>query len=264
MSDERRSLILTKAVEVFAAYGFRRASMADIAAAAGLSRPALYQYFANKTEIFRAGAAKAHEDALSAAQSATREAAPLSAQLGEMLVAYKGVAFAILADTPHGRELIDMHDALAEDISRDATEQAAAYFATVLTPHAAAGRDVGRLARLLIAAAWAAAERAESREMFEADMRALQVAKSRLDLSGVFSGDVSGVTWNGNHRKPIIARIPIMTLTISKVARMVQRVKKFRQVLLGGNIFSGHKDHVSHPLVATLQIGIVARLSSLK
>ncbi|MEO1613491.1 MAG: helix-turn-helix domain-containing protein, partial [Pseudomonadota bacterium] len=54
MSD-RRARILESAVGVFGRYGFKRCSMEDIAEAAGMSRPALYQHFKNKTEIFRAG-----------------------------------------------------------------------------------------------------------------------------------------------------------------------------------------------------------------
>jgi len=39
--------------DVFAEHGFRRTSMAMIAEAVGLSRPALYQYFDNREDVFR-------------------------------------------------------------------------------------------------------------------------------------------------------------------------------------------------------------------
>jgi AcrR family transcriptional regulator len=38
MSDERRAALLAAAAEVFARYGYRKASMDDVARAAGLSR----------------------------------------------------------------------------------------------------------------------------------------------------------------------------------------------------------------------------------
>ena len=54
LDDGKRGAILKAAFEVFITYGFRKTSMDDIARAAGMSRPGLYQLFANKTDIFRA------------------------------------------------------------------------------------------------------------------------------------------------------------------------------------------------------------------
>lgn len=42
------------AIDTFARYGFRRATMGDIATAAGVSRPTLYARFANKDELLSA------------------------------------------------------------------------------------------------------------------------------------------------------------------------------------------------------------------
>lgn len=52
MSDEKKNRILTAARSVFLRYGFKRVNMADLAEAAGVSRPALYILFRNKEEIF--------------------------------------------------------------------------------------------------------------------------------------------------------------------------------------------------------------------
>jgi AcrR family transcriptional regulator len=57
LSDERRDRFLGAAIACFARYGFRRTSMGSIAEAADVSRPALYQYFTNKDDIFRAAVA---------------------------------------------------------------------------------------------------------------------------------------------------------------------------------------------------------------
>lgn len=51
---DRRSVIVEKALEVFAQKGFHAANFLEIARACGLSRTVLYQYFSNKDEIFRA------------------------------------------------------------------------------------------------------------------------------------------------------------------------------------------------------------------
>ncbi len=50
----RRERILAVALEVFGRYGFRRASMDEIARAADISRQGLYLHFANKDALFRA------------------------------------------------------------------------------------------------------------------------------------------------------------------------------------------------------------------
>jgi AcrR family transcriptional regulator len=53
--EARRAAIQKAAIEEFASHGLRRTSMADIARAAGISRPALYQYFRDKDEVIASG-----------------------------------------------------------------------------------------------------------------------------------------------------------------------------------------------------------------
>lgn len=50
----RRDHLLDAALGVFVRHGYRKASMDDIAHAAGMSRPGLYFHFATKEELFRA------------------------------------------------------------------------------------------------------------------------------------------------------------------------------------------------------------------
>ena len=50
---QRQDAILDAAFGVFAAYGYRRTTMEDIARACGMSRTALYLHFRNKDDIFR-------------------------------------------------------------------------------------------------------------------------------------------------------------------------------------------------------------------
>lgn len=53
------------AIDTFARYGFRRATMGDIATAAGVSRPTLYARFANKDELLSAAIKTVGAQALS-------------------------------------------------------------------------------------------------------------------------------------------------------------------------------------------------------
>lgn len=50
--DERRAQLLVAAQEVFVAYGYHGAAMDDIARAAQVSKPVLYQHFSSKRELY--------------------------------------------------------------------------------------------------------------------------------------------------------------------------------------------------------------------
>ncbi len=50
----RRAQLLTAALEVFAAQGYHAAAMDEIASAAGVSKPVLYQHFPGKLELYLA------------------------------------------------------------------------------------------------------------------------------------------------------------------------------------------------------------------
>ena len=50
--DPQRRAIHAAAIAQFSEQGFAATSMANIADAAGMSRPALYQYFRNKGDIY--------------------------------------------------------------------------------------------------------------------------------------------------------------------------------------------------------------------
>ena len=49
--DQRKKEILREAVQVFSEKGYEATTLADIAKAAGIARPTLYQYFRNKHQI---------------------------------------------------------------------------------------------------------------------------------------------------------------------------------------------------------------------
>ena len=51
-ADQRRRQLLDIACGVFAQYGFHASAMDDIAAAAGVTKPVLYQHFASKRALF--------------------------------------------------------------------------------------------------------------------------------------------------------------------------------------------------------------------
>jgi TetR/AcrR family transcriptional regulator of autoinduction and epiphytic fitness len=60
----RRERVLAVALEVFGRYGFRKASMDEIARSADMSRQGLYLHFANKDALFRAAVRQELDTAL--------------------------------------------------------------------------------------------------------------------------------------------------------------------------------------------------------
>lgn len=52
--DQRRSQLLDAAAQVFTSVGYHAAAMDDIAEAAGVSKPVLYQHFSSKMELYLA------------------------------------------------------------------------------------------------------------------------------------------------------------------------------------------------------------------
>ncbi|WP_070962957.1 TetR/AcrR family transcriptional regulator [Vibrio sonorensis] len=51
-AQETQLRIMSAAVAVFGQYGYKKTTMQDIADEAGLSRPAVYQYYKNKAAVF--------------------------------------------------------------------------------------------------------------------------------------------------------------------------------------------------------------------
>ena len=66
--DGRRQHVLDAALLIFARYGYRKASVEDVARAADISRPGLYLYFPSKQELFRAAVTYALDRDVAAAE----------------------------------------------------------------------------------------------------------------------------------------------------------------------------------------------------
>lgn len=89
--DARRARLLDAALLVFLRYGFRKASMDDIARAAQLSRQGLYLHFNSKEELLRATIEYALDSSLAAAHASLHDhAATLEARLVGAMDAWTG------------------------------------------------------------------------------------------------------------------------------------------------------------------------------
>jgi AcrR family transcriptional regulator len=119
---DRRSRILASARKAFLRFGFERASIADIAGGAGVSRTALYHYFPGKEEVLRAVVDELHAATLQASREALAEPKPIDALLIGLLETKFGRTLALLTESPHGAELVDATHRLVGPATRAADE----------------------------------------------------------------------------------------------------------------------------------------------
>lgn len=118
--EARLSAVRSAAMELFAQRGYDATSMGAIADAAGLSRPALYQHFANRDDIFRSALAEVLENANQAALAALAESGELTDRLDGYLQRCRGDVIGPLLGSPHGDELIEARGAAAQDVADEA------------------------------------------------------------------------------------------------------------------------------------------------
>jgi AcrR family transcriptional regulator len=126
---DRRRQLLGAALEIFAAKGFHRASMDEIADAAGVTKPVVYQHFRSKRALFHALVVDIGEQLEQAIRTSTDAAADPRAQAVAGFTAYlrfvsrHPAAFWVLFGSearrdPEFAEAVDgVEDALAETIA---------------------------------------------------------------------------------------------------------------------------------------------------
>jgi AcrR family transcriptional regulator len=106
---DKARLVLEKAPEVFRRYGFARTTMGDIAAAAGISRPALYLLFPNKKEVYGAVVKSTSEKSLQAIQEGLRDEWPLEKKLLYTLELSIGHAYDRVTANPGAEDLLSFN-----------------------------------------------------------------------------------------------------------------------------------------------------------
>jgi AcrR family transcriptional regulator len=122
-SDERggpqRRVIHAAAIAQFSEHGFAATSMADIANAAGMSRPALYQYFRNKRDIFASAFVALFDDHVDRALQALNGAGTTEQRLDGFLQRFEGDLWELMAASQHSEEIMSAKTAdTTEEIQR--------------------------------------------------------------------------------------------------------------------------------------------------
>jgi AcrR family transcriptional regulator len=178
---DRRTVILDSAFKVFMSYGFKRTTMADIADAAGISRPALYLEFKNKAAIYRAGFVDMLEKTFRAVDAELASDAPFPDQLIAALDAAIISPMRRIASMPHGAELFEVKQELADDIGEDWNTVLERTLERAIKRADAAGEitlpaatvSAGDLARLIVSTIEGLKKRVEDWNQAEADVSRL-------------------------------------------------------------------------------------------
>ena len=115
-SDDRRASILSAAFESFSNYGFRRTSMEDIAKAAGVSRPALYQNFSSKGDIFNGMVRQFLEQACLDMQDQLAQSVGVVEKLNGLFEIALLKPHRMIESLPHGDEILGLKAEFAQDV----------------------------------------------------------------------------------------------------------------------------------------------------
>lgn len=114
---------LDAAFDAFMRTGFAKTTMADIAAAAGVSRPTLYRSFATKEAVFLGVARRLHAATQQACRDAAEESdASLDRRLAAMSTAKLSAHIELVQSSPHGIDLLDLHQRIGGDLARAADD----------------------------------------------------------------------------------------------------------------------------------------------
>lgn len=113
-SAQRRDAILLAVIPIFGRYGFRRTSIEELAAAAGLSKQGLYLHFSSKEELFREAMNKYLNDGLVLVdRELARPGATLYSRLMGAMAAWFGRHLATFA--PGSFDVIEAGDRLSAE-----------------------------------------------------------------------------------------------------------------------------------------------------
>ena len=132
-----REKILDAAMEVFAQAGYRRASMDQVAEAAGLTRQTVYHYFSSKAELFRASVEALHEGAHEAEAEAGLAAEKAGASLADILSACVDARFRYivecLEETSQPEELLSERQTQTRDLIQNFQDQNVKFHVDTIT-----------------------------------------------------------------------------------------------------------------------------------
>lgn len=138
--DPKDAAILRSAFQAFARYGLKRTSMADIAAGAGMSRPALYLRYCGKEDIFNALVRTHFQRSEREVARVLVPAGPIADTLLAAFHAIDGEAVEAMLNSPHADEILAANSPFAQNEVQEAHERITTHLAGWIAAEAAEGR----------------------------------------------------------------------------------------------------------------------------
>lgn len=159
-TEGKREAILTAASALFLKHGLRGTSMEAIARAAGIAKPTLYSYFADKQAVFAALVGVLIDGWAIEFRAALHGDGDVVQRIGAALTAKHKAAMRLLAGSPHAAELYGEHERSAAAALRAFDSELATALEAELT---VAGVARARLVtQLLLAASFGIGMKAQS------------------------------------------------------------------------------------------------------
>ena len=118
--EQRREQVMTQARKVFMDRGYHAAGMDEIADAAGVTKPVLYQHFPSKLELYLALLDRGIEELLHSADAALASTTDNKERVGATMREY----FAFVADRNSAFRLVFESDVMNESAVRERVDRA--------------------------------------------------------------------------------------------------------------------------------------------
>lgn len=147
--EQRRESVLEAARVVFVRVGYHPTSMDDIAEAAGVTKPVLYQHFTSKLELYLAVLDQAIDELLAAADKALRSTADNKLRVQATMRAY----FAFVDAKAGGYQLLFESDVMSQVEVRQRVDRAHALVAQRIAAVIAEDTDLTGSQTLLLGSA---------------------------------------------------------------------------------------------------------------
>ena len=183
--DDRRVSILSAAFESFSSYGFRRTSMEDIAKAAGISRPALYQSFSSKGDIFNGMVRQFLDQACIDMQKQLAQPVTVIEKLNGLFEIAILAPHRMIEALPHGDEILGLKAEFAQDVFDEWMARTHEAYRTALMQEPALDKDLTEdLASMMSDAIMGMKSRNATVPELEAGLsRIIRVVKASLNQS---------------------------------------------------------------------------------
>jgi len=119
---EKQNQILTAALEVFLRYGFKKATMGDIADKAGMSRPSVYLVFPNKEDIFRGVISRKVEEFSRETEAKLGRCSGVRDGIFAVLETWVLEPFELVSTSPESEELLEFGCSFDPDLRKQMLE----------------------------------------------------------------------------------------------------------------------------------------------